>query len=77
MVLVLDPGVGRAVEKIEAQLVDPLEHGDQPPFDMAPNALLLTVLIRRIGNGRLMQNAQRVQTILELFGHHGGAVVGQ
>jgi hypothetical protein len=24
-----------------------------------------------------MQNAERVKTVLELFGHHGGAVVGQ
>jgi len=46
MVLVLDPGMGCRVEQIEGQLADPLEHGDQPAFNIAPQALLLAVLIR-------------------------------
>jgi len=77
MVLVLDPGMGCRVEQIEGQLADPLEHGDQPAFNIAPQALLLAVLIRRKRNYRLVQNAECVQAVFELLGHHGGAIVGQ
>ena len=77
LVLLLDPGLGGDVEQIERELGLALEHGQEAPFDLSPERLLLSVLLGRIGQRRVVDDAEALEALGGLGGEHGGAVVGE
>jgi len=66
------------VEQRQRQLLDALEHGHQTAFDLAPERLLLAVLIGAFGQRRLVEDAEVLETLdrLRLGRDHGRAIVG-
>ncbi len=77
LILLFDPCLGRRVEQSERQLGLPLEHGEKAPFDLSPEGFLLSVLLRRIRQRRVMHDPQALEPLNGLGGEHGRAVVGQ
>src|ERR1700687_1199773 len=75
VVVLLDPGLRRLVEPAQGEIVDALEHGHQSALDRSPENLLLTVLIGRIRQRRLMKNAEPGETFADLGRRHCAAVV--
>ena len=62
VVLHLDPGLGGLVEQREAEVGDAFEHGHQASFELAPEGLLLAVLIGRVRQGRVVDDAETGET---------------
>ena len=58
VVLVLDPDLCRVVQDAEREIRDVLQHGQEAPLDLAPEAFFLGVLIRRVRQGRLVDDTQ-------------------
>jgi hypothetical protein len=77
LVLALDPGQGGAVELRQRQLGLAVEHGHEPSFDLGPHDLLLAVLVRAVGQRRVVEDTQAGQPLGGLLGEHRGPVVGQ
>ena len=77
VVLLLDPGLGRDVEEREGKVPLALEHGEQTTFDLSPEGLLLSVLLRGIGKSRVMDNAESLEPLGGLGGKHRSSVVGE
>ncbi len=77
VVLLLDPGLGGGVEQIERELGLALEHGQQAALDLPPERLLLSVLLGRVRQRRVMDDAEALEAFGGLGGEHGGAVVGE
>ena len=77
VVLVLDPGLGRLVEGRKREVGHVLQHGDQPALDRAPERLLLGILVRAVGQRGLVQDAEPGETLGDLGGRHGCAIVAQ
>ena len=75
VVLPFHPRLGGLVQQLEGQGLFTFEHGHQPPFDAAPEGFLLGVLVRGIGQGRLVHDAQASQTGDRLIGQHGSTVI--
>ena len=48
LVLELHPGEGGLVEQAESQVGLTFEHGEQPALDLAPEHLLLAILMRGV-----------------------------
>jgi hypothetical protein len=71
VVLHLDPGLGGLVEQGEAEIGDAFEHGHQASFELAPEGLLLAVLIGRVRQGRVVDHAEAGETAARLGGEHG------
>ena len=77
VVVELGPGLCRLVEHGQGEICYTLEHGHQPAFDRSPECLLLGVLIRAVRQRGLMKDAETGQSLGDLGGCHGGAVVAQ
>src|SRR5580658_6728200 len=58
VIVLLHPGLRRLVEPSHGEIVDALEHGHQPALDRSPEDLLLAVLIGRIRQRGLMNDAE-------------------
>ncbi|TFH49896.1 MAG: hypothetical protein E4H01_03355 [Lysobacterales bacterium] len=71
-----DPGLRGLVKPRQRQLRAAVQHREQAAFNLAPEGFLLAVLIRAVGQGRLMHQAQPLKTLHGLAGLHGAAVVG-
>ena len=54
----------------------PLEHRQQAPLDLPPEALLLGVLLGVVGERRGVKDAELLEPLGELGGRLGAAVVG-
>ena len=76
VIFLFHPSLGGQVQVLEGQLLTALEHGHQTSFESSPEGLLLGVLVRRIGQGRLVQYAQVGQACCGLLGSHGRTVIG-
>ncbi len=77
LVLLLDPGLGGNVEQLEGELGLTLKHGHQSPFQLAPEGLLFTVLLRALRQRRVLGDAQTLESLTGLGGKHGRAVVAE
>jgi hypothetical protein len=77
VVLVLDPGLRRLVQEGERQIRHMLQHGDKAALNRAPERLLLGVLIRRVRQCRLVQDAEPGEALTDLGGGHRSAIVAQ
>src|SRR6185295_9554551 len=76
VVLVLDPCLGDLVQPGEREVLDVLEHRDEPTLELGPEALLLRVLIRRVRQRHLVHDAEPRQPLLHFGGLHRRALVG-
>ena len=77
MVLLLDPRLRRGVEQIEGEHGLAFEHGQEAAFDLAPEGLLLAVLLGGVRQRRVVDDAEALEAFDGLGGEHGGAVVGE
>ena len=75
VVVLLDPGDGGVVERLQGERLDPFEHGHQAALNRGPQNLHLAVLIRRVGERGHMNDAEPVQPVGDLAGRHRRAVV--
>ena len=76
VVFLFNPGLGSLIEQIEGERCLAFEHRHQAPLDSAPERLLLGVLIRRIRQRRLVQDAQGRQAVDGFLRQHRRTVVG-
>jgi hypothetical protein len=76
VVLKLDPRLGGLVEQLQGELLAALEHRHQSALHRGPEGLLLGILIRAVGERGLVQDAEVMEPLADLLGHHGTAVVG-
>ncbi len=70
------PGWRSVLEQLERQLGLALEHGQEAAFDLSPERFLFSVLLGRIGQRRVVDDAQALEALDSLGGGHRGAVVG-
>jgi len=77
LVLLFGPGLGGGVEEIEREVGLALEHGQEAPFDLSPERFLFSVLLGRIRQRGVVDDAESLEALDGLGGEHGGAVVGQ
>src|SRR5262245_62500927 len=75
VVVVLDPGQRRLVQKSQCEVGHVLEHGEQPTLDGTPEHLLLAVLVGRIWKNCLVQDAEPRQSFDNLRGGHSSTIV--
>ena len=75
VVVLLDPGDGGIVERLQGERLDAFKHGHQAALDRGPQDLHLAVLIRGSREGRGVDDAEPVQPLLDLAGDHRRAVV--
>jgi hypothetical protein len=61
LVFLFDPRLGGDVEQVERQLGLALEHGQEAPFDLSPERFLFSILLRRIRQRRVMDDAQALE----------------
>ena len=76
VVLHLDPGLGGFVEELQRQFLHARQHLHQAAFQSRPETFLLPVLVRRIGQGHLVDDPQVQQPCAELLRDHRRAAVG-
>ena len=77
VVVPLDPSLGGGVQQRQGQLGLSLEHGQEAPLDLAPEGLLLAVLLGRLWKGGVVDDAQSLEALPRLGRQHRGAVVRQ
>ena len=77
LVFLLDPGLGGGVEEVERQLGLAFQHGQEAAFNLSPEGFLFAVLLGRIGQRRVVNDAESLEAFDGFGGEHGGAVVGQ
>src|SRR3990172_11492044 len=77
LVLHLQPGLGRLVQKRKAQLRDSLQHGDESTFDLGEEHLLLAVLVRAVGKRGFVNDTEAGKALFDFIGSHRRAVVGE
>ena len=75
IILQFDPGQRGFVELVQSQINHAFEHGQKPPFDLAPKRLLLPILIRGICQCVFKVDAQTSEPLLGFSGDHGRTVV--
>src|SRR5690606_13411724 len=74
-VVLLEPREGGAIEQRERQLFLAFELGHEPPFDLPPKGLLLAVVFWRVGQRRLVNDAETLKALGRFGRQHGLAVV--
>src|SRR5688572_6587965 len=77
VVLLLDPGLGGAVEQLEGELGHALEHGHETALDLSPEDFLLAVLLGGLRESGEVLDGQALEALLCLGGNHGSAVVAE
>src|ERR1019366_8285858 len=77
LVFFFGPRLGGGVEQVERQRGLALEHGQETALDLAPERFLFSILFGRIGQRRMVDDAQALEPLDGLGGEHRGAVVGQ
>ena len=71
----LHPGHSRFVKLTQGQIGHRLKHGQQPAFDLAPEDLLFSVLVRGKRKRSFVDDAQARQTLLGFGREHRRAVI--
>jgi hypothetical protein len=77
VVLLLDPGLGGAVEQLESEHRLAFEHGHEAALDLSPEDFLFAVLLGRLGEGREVLDGEALEPFLRLGSEHGRAVVAE
>lgn len=75
VILVLDPRLRGGVEKVEGEGLLALEHRQEASLDLAPERLLLAVLLGRVRQRGVVHDAESAEALDRLGGDHRGAVV--
>ena len=77
MVFHFDPGLGRLVQKRQRQVRTVLQHRQQASFDLPPERFLFPILIGRIRQRRVMNDAETFESLPGFCSDHGRTVIGQ
>ena len=77
LVFHFDPGLGRLVQKIQRQVSVIFQHRQQASLDLPPEGFLLAVLVGRVRQRCLVNNAQTLESLFGFGGDHGRTVVGE
>src|SRR5712692_1768999 len=77
LVLLLDPRLGGAVEKLEGELGLTVEHGHQSALDEGKEEFLFAVLLRRLRQGGVVLDGQPLESLPGLSSEHRRAVVAE
>ena len=77
LVFLFDPRLGSGIEQLDGELGLALEHGQKPSFDLSPERFLFPVLLGRIRQRGVMDDAEALKSFGRLGREHGRAVVRQ
>jgi hypothetical protein len=77
VVLLLDPGLGGAVEQLESELGFALEHGHEPSLHLRPEDLLFAILLGCLRQGCVVLYGKALESTTGLGGDHRSTVVAQ